>query len=110
MSRTAYIVEYLIALIFGVLIGLIVMTCLPAYGQRGIGTRALLVFPPPNIVPVITLAWTPNPLALDTVIVSSTNLLTPPPWSVRAVVFNTVTNTVSLPRTNRMEFFRAYSE
>jgi hypothetical protein len=62
------------------------------------------------VVPVITLAWTPNSLATRTVIVSATDLLTPPPWPIRASVINSVTNAISFPKTNACEFFRAYSE
>ena len=79
-----------------------------AEAQRGVGTRAVIDLVPAP-VPTITLEWTPNPNAVQTVIVSSTNLLTPPPWLFRAAVINDITNRVSFPRTNAMEFFRAYS-
>lgn len=86
--------------------------CLTASAQRGVGTRSLLqpvvaVTPP---LPTVKISWIPNPVATCSVIVSSTNILAPLPWPVRAVVTNSVARSVVLPRTNAQEFFRAYSQ
>ena len=89
----------------------ILCLALPGLGsaQRGVGTRASVALPP--AYPTLTLAWQPNPAAFVTVIVSSTNLLLPvESWPVRAVVFNDLTNSVTLTMTNQWEFFRAYSQ
>ena len=101
---------------FVAILGFLTLGLGRAPAQRGVGTRAVMVPSPMSqvqsqSVPTLTLIWDPNMNALDTVIISSTNLLLPPAqWNFRARIYNDVTNAVTFPRTNAVEFFRAYSE
>ena len=87
-------------------VSLFVLLCAMSASAYAPTSRAVLVNLP---VPQITLAWTPNPLALDTVI-EGTISLTSPQWSVVGICYNDLTNSLTLPRTNATEFFRACSE
>ncbi len=71
------------------------------------GTVVYVTIPPAPVVPMIGLGWTPNYQATNevTVILSSTNLLTPMTnWVVK---FVGRTNQCWLPMTNQQEFFFA---
>jgi hypothetical protein len=89
---------------------ILLCVCLSASAQRGIGTRSLLQSAVMPSLPTVKISWIPDPAATCSVIVSATNILAPLPWTVRAVVTNSVARSVVLPRTNPQEFFRAYSQ
>ena len=86
---------------------LLLLGALTCFGQRGLNTRAAVTVPP--IVPMVTLSWTPNPLAIQTVIDGNTDLSTTN-WQFCAAVLNDITNVYSEPKTNAVKFYRAYSE
>jgi len=86
---------------------LFLLGSLTCFGQRN--KMAPQVITPP-VVPMVHATWTPNPKAMQTVLVSSTNLFAPKPWTFRGAYFNSLTNEAYFPRTNNAEFFDAYSE